>query len=311
VSTRTSANEFAGQYFGRLSQVYRNGLTTWNLDGLIGVLDRAYSEGHIVFFCGNGGSAATSSHFANDLRNCRLIDRGFRAVSLTDATGITCAGNDRGYENCFVEQLDSLFRLNDVVVGISASGNSENVIRALQYANDNGGVSVALVGFDGGKMKEVAQHVIHIESEIGEYGLVEDIHLMLDHLIVSYYKKMSQVETIPEQKEVSEETSGLDLDYLAQQFMDALNNALLPRGFSYKEGSGVWKRGENDSWSLEGIIFHLEVEQETIEIRHEIDKAMAYFLYRGPSGSASGTVLMTTNLLGPDVIDILRKRAHK
>jgi D-sedoheptulose 7-phosphate isomerase len=306
-----SIEDFTSDYFGRLIKIYQDGVECWNLSELVRSLYDAYRRDAAVFLCGNGGSLATAAHWANDLRTCLIEDKGFRAISLTDAAGITCAGNDFGYENCFVKQLESLFNPGDVVVGISASGNSENVIRALQYANENGGESVAIVGFDGGKMKEIAQTVVHIRSEIGEYGIVEDIHMMLDHLIVSYYKKMSQEEIIPEQKEVpKEETSSLDLDYLAQQFMDTLNTALQPRGFSYKEGSGVWKRKE-DSWSLEEIIFHLEIEQELVEIRYEIDKAMAYFLYQGPSGSASGTVLMTANLLGPDVIDILRKRAHK
>jgi D-sedoheptulose 7-phosphate isomerase len=310
---KAEMEEYALHYLDRLGYVFRDSVESMNLHRLTSVFGKARSAIPRVtlFFCGNGGSAATASHFANDLRMCQVLGKGCNAISLTDVSGITCAGNDFGYENCFVKQLESLFNPGDVVVGISASGNSENVIRALQYANENGGESVAIVGFGGGKMKDIAQHVIHVKTEIGEYGIVEDIHMMLDHLIVSYYKEMTRVETVPEQKEISEETTGLDLDYLAQQFLDSLNGALLPRGFSYKEGSGVWKRGENDSWSLEGVIFQLEIEQEIIEIRYEVDKATAYFLYQGQSGSASGTVLMTAKLLGPDVVDILRKRSHK
>jgi D-sedoheptulose 7-phosphate isomerase len=77
-------------------------------------------------------------------------------------------------------------RSGDVVVGISASGNSPNAVKALEYAAENGGIAVALVGFDGGIMKNIASHVIHIETEKGEYGPVEDVHMVLDHLISTY-----------------------------------------------------------------------------------------------------------------------------
>jgi D-sedoheptulose 7-phosphate isomerase len=108
-------------------------------------------------------------------------------VSLTSNSAVlTCLANDIGYENVFVWQLRNLMRPGDVVVGISASGNSPNAVKALEYAAENGGIPVAIVGFDGGRMKRVAKYAIHVETEKGEYGPVEDVHMVLDHLISNY-----------------------------------------------------------------------------------------------------------------------------
>lgn len=303
-----SVEDFASDYFGRLIKVYQTGVESWNLSSLVQVLVDAHTRGSTIFFCGNGGSAATASHFANDLRTCLIDGRGFRAISLTDSPGITCAGNDWGYENCFLKQLESLFQKGDVVIGISASGNSENIIRSLQYANENRGVSVALAGFDGGKMKEVASLVVHIETNLGEYGIVEDIHLILDHLLVSYYKQVltQKKEAVDEPKQEEHE---VDLEEIARAFMAQVSGVLLPRGFKYREGTGLWRRDAEEAWLLNDIVFKLEDEQETILVSYNLNKETAHFLYYGPKGKSGGTVTMSSNLLGSDVVDVLRKRA--
>jgi D-sedoheptulose 7-phosphate isomerase len=315
---KSDMENFAVEYLNRLQKVFVDSIESMNLHRLTSIFGKARSAipRATLFFCGNGGSAATASHFANDLRTCQVLGKGCNAISLTDVSGITCAGNDFGYESCFVKQLESLFNPGDVVVGISASGNSENVIRALQYANENGGESVAIVGFDGGRMKEIAQTVVHVKSEVGEYGLVEDIHLMLDHLIVSYYKSQnnSQPETQTSQVDcdhlatIVEETEVLDLDSRAQQFMEIVSSALLPRGFVYKEGTGSWKRDLDDKWILSGTTFTLDVESEAVEATYDLEKETIRFNYRGPRGGSSGTVTSGGGLLGPDVVDLLRKR---
>lgn len=155
------------------------------------VLDQAREQGRKIFLCGNGGSAATASHIAEDLA-LGPKKRGhpaFRTIALTDNTAsITAIGNDDGYDEVFVRQLSNLFDKGDIVIGISASGNSENVIRALEYANSNGGISLALTGFDGGKMKKICRHGIHVASGAGEYEPVEDAHLIIGHIIASYFK---------------------------------------------------------------------------------------------------------------------------
>ncbi len=183
----------SGEEYARLYIEYLNRLLG-DLDfSAVGKVMNLFLEtrrrGNKIFFLGNGGSAATASHFANDMSVCASPEdrKPFRALSLTDNTAfLTCLANDFGYESVFVRQLRNLMRDNDVVVGISASGNSPNAVRALEYAERNQGIPVAIVGFDGGRMKEVAKHVIHVETVKGDYGPVEDIHMVLDHLISTY-----------------------------------------------------------------------------------------------------------------------------
>ena len=138
-----------------------------------------------IFFIGNGGSAATASHWVNDLTRWR--DHPFHAISLTENVAVlTAYGNDFGYEQVFVRQLQTLMAPGDVVVAISASGNSVNIRLAMDYANAAGAVTVGLTGFNGGHLREMAQLVVHVPTNSGEYGPVEDAHIVLNHLVTSY-----------------------------------------------------------------------------------------------------------------------------
>jgi D-sedoheptulose 7-phosphate isomerase len=187
-SAATVSTEFARSYIGHLVEVLGR-LDHEEIGQVINLFLEARSKGNTIFFFGNGGSAATASHFANDLGFCASPEgrTPFRALSLTANNAfITCLANDIGYENVFWWQLRNLMRPGDVVVGISASGNSPNVVKALEFARDHGGTTVAIVGFDGGKMKAVAQYAIHVRTERGEYGPVEDVHMVLDHLISNF-----------------------------------------------------------------------------------------------------------------------------
>lgn len=186
--------EFAQQYIDRLIVLLQS-LDRESVAEVINVFLDARSRGNTIFFLGNGGSAATSAHFANDLGFCSSPEghTPFRALSLTSNTAfITCLANDIGYENVFSWQLRNLMKPGDVVVGISASGNSPNAVKALEYAGNNKGIPVALVGFDGGKMKQIAKHVVHVVSENREYGPVEDVHMVLDHLISNYLATIAE-----------------------------------------------------------------------------------------------------------------------
>ena len=149
-----------------------------------------------VVIIGNGGSAATASHFANDLSiGTNDYDQPFRAISLTDnVPTITALGNDFGYEEIFVRQLRALGRRGDVLVGISASGNSPNLIRAFDYALSAGIKTVAITAFDGGKMKAMADEGIHVPTEPKEYGPAEDAHMVLDHLVGAYLTRYVRAE---------------------------------------------------------------------------------------------------------------------
>jgi len=188
ISKATHGADFARLYVEHLIKVLQ-GLDHQAIGKIIDLFLETRSNGSTIFLLGNGGSAATATHFANDLGFCASPEgrTPFRAVSLTDNNAVlTCLANDIGYENVFSWQLRNLMRPGDVVVGISASGNSPNAVKALEYAAANGGTPVAIVGFDGGKMKEVARHVVHVETEKGDYGPVEDVHMVLDHLISNY-----------------------------------------------------------------------------------------------------------------------------
>jgi D-sedoheptulose 7-phosphate isomerase len=161
------------------------------LDGIIRTFESARAAKKKIFICGNGGSAATATHIAEDLAlgPKKRGHAAFRTIGLTDnVSNITAIGNDEGYDLIFVRQLENLFENGDIVVGISASGNSPNVVSALEYANANGGISVALTGFDGGQMRKIAKLCLHIPSGPGEYEPIEDAHLIVGHMIASYFK---------------------------------------------------------------------------------------------------------------------------
>jgi D-sedoheptulose 7-phosphate isomerase len=141
-----------------------------------------------IFFIGNGGSAATAGHFANDIAiGCRSWEKPFRAISLVDNSAVlTALANDYGYDEVFTRQLQSQMVAGDVVVAISASGNSPNILRAIEYANGNDAVTVGITGFEGGSLKELAQISVHVPTGVGEYGPAEDAHMVIDHLLHAY-----------------------------------------------------------------------------------------------------------------------------
>ena len=191
-SKARSGGDYAKKYVSYLSELLRD-LDFKAIEKVIEVFQNARVNGKTIFFVGNGGSAATCSHFAEDLALGTFIagKTPFKALSLTDNVAyVTAMGNDEGYENIFVGQMRNLFKRGDVLVGISASGNSPNVIKAIEYANDNGGISIGLLGFDGGKMKGICHHYIYIKTMKGEYAPVEDIHLVMGHLITTYLKSI-------------------------------------------------------------------------------------------------------------------------
>ena len=160
---------------------------------VVDLLQRARMKGSQVFILGNGGSASTASHFACDLaKNTRQEGLPhFRVIGLTDNMAMFSAlANDGGYENVFSEQLASLVRPGDIVIAISASGNSKNVINAAATAHRFDATVIGFTGFDGGRLAQLANINIQVNSNIIEH--VEDIHLMLEHLIVKTIKEQVQ-----------------------------------------------------------------------------------------------------------------------
>lgn len=160
------------------------------LETILEILERARAERRHIFVFGNGGSASTATHFAADLgkNTVRSHLPRFQITCLNDNMAIFSAyGNDDGYDSVFVEPLLSLSEPGDVVIAISASGNSPNVVRAMQAANERKLTTIGMAGMNGGKLAQLAQHCIVVPSK--SYEHVEDVHLMLCHAIVATIKQ--------------------------------------------------------------------------------------------------------------------------
>lgn len=180
-----------GDYVRRLESTLEE-LHLETVEALIDVLHEARLNGRQVFIMGNGGSASTASHFVCDLaKNTRQPGWShFRVIGLTDnMASFSAFANDDGYANVFAHQLDSLLRPNDIVIGISTSGNSPNVLNAIRLANERQAITVGFTGFDGGKLMDMVKLSVHVPSHIIEH--VEDIHLILEHLICFNLREMS------------------------------------------------------------------------------------------------------------------------
>jgi D-sedoheptulose 7-phosphate isomerase len=160
---------------------------------VVDILQQARTQGNQVFIMGNGGSASTATHFVCDLaKNTRREGcPHFRVIGLTDNMALFSAyANDESYENVFSQQLANLIKPGDVVIGISASGNSKNVIHAMEEAQKYNATTIGFTGFDGGRLGQMVNINIHVKSDVIEH--VEDIHLMLEHMIVKTIKDQAQ-----------------------------------------------------------------------------------------------------------------------
>jgi D-sedoheptulose 7-phosphate isomerase len=154
------------------------------VEELVKVLRVALEEDRQIFVFGNGGSAANASHFVTDLGKgaSDKIGKRFRCLSLNDnVSWMTALGNDYAYEDVFVRQLANFARAGDVVLVMSVSGNSPNIVRALEWSIKHGLSTIALVGKKRGQLAQIAQHVIAIDSE--HYGRVEDAHMGICHML--------------------------------------------------------------------------------------------------------------------------------
>ena len=182
-----SKQEYAKSYIKHLMEVIVN-ISIDEISNFIDTIVAAGNRSSSIYFIGNGGSAATASHFVNDiLIGTKSIENPFRAISLCDNHAvITAIANDYGYEYIFSKQLSYLLKKFDVVVAISASGNSPNLIKAIELAKEKEATTVALTAFDGGKFREMVDVSVHVQTEQGEYGPAEDAHMMLDHLVSNY-----------------------------------------------------------------------------------------------------------------------------
>jgi len=180
-------SEYVKEITQVLERVHRTNLTT--LIEIIKTFRDAKEAGKKIFFMGNGGSAATAAHIVCDLGKAiiRPGEKRFKAIPLTNNIPTLLAwANDQSFEDIFSEQLKNLLDPGDIVLGLSTSGNSSNIVKALEYAREMGAITLALTGMNGGRVKDVAQTNIIIPSN--NIQIIEDSHLILLHMISSSLK---------------------------------------------------------------------------------------------------------------------------
>ena len=178
--------EMINDYFNRVYAACQSVRVSRDTMALINILERAYQRNRRIFIFGNGGSGATASHFCEDLAkgtlNGKKDIKRFKVISLTDNVPFILAlANDEGYENVFEGQLRNLAEPGDVAIGISGSGNSPNVIKAIEFAGKNQMITVGMTGFNGGNLRRLVQHSIHVP--IHDMGIIESVHSIITHYI--------------------------------------------------------------------------------------------------------------------------------
>lgn len=169
-------------YFSRLQNVI-DGIDKPAFNSAIDLIRTTWCAGKQIIVFGNGGSALTAQHFVTDWNKSVYIKTGkpFRGACLAENMGLLSAyANDISYDDVFVEQLKPMLGEGDLVIGISGSGNSENVLRAIRYANDHGGITLGICGYDGGQLRTIARHAIC--ADVNDMQLSEDIHLIFGHI---------------------------------------------------------------------------------------------------------------------------------
>ena len=183
-----SLEEYATSYVARMSEVL-NALDIDAVSRATEIIEACAEKDQTFFIMGNGGSGAVGGHWVNDLSANTVVEGkpGFRVMSLSDnAFSITAIANDASYDEIFSIQLKANMRPGDVVMGLSVSGNSPNIVKGIEYANDNGAFTIGCTGFNGGKLKEISQLSIHMPSTKDEYGPVEDMFSVIMHIAQSY-----------------------------------------------------------------------------------------------------------------------------
>ncbi len=174
-------------YFRRLDEIIKK-VKHEEIVNFIREVQEVRDNHGVLYFAGNGGSAATASHYVNDFMiGTNSGDKPFKAIGLSDNLSlVTCISNDFGYDDVFLRQVKPLLTENDALICISASGNSVNLIKAVEYAKSINAITIGITAFDGGKLRKIVDHSIHVPTEKGEYGPAEDVHMILDHLVTGY-----------------------------------------------------------------------------------------------------------------------------
>jgi D-sedoheptulose 7-phosphate isomerase len=174
----------AASYLEKLERTL-NALNRDHIDQAIGLISDAWLNGRQIITLGNGGSSLTALHLINDWNKSVYLatNKPFRGRSLVDNVGLIMSyANDISFQDVFAEQLKNLLEPGDLVIAISGSGNSENVIRAVQYANDHGAVTLGLCGYSGGRLKDMAHY--HVWAAVNDMQLAEDVHAIFGHIVM-------------------------------------------------------------------------------------------------------------------------------
>ncbi|AIF50649.1 SIS domain-containing protein [Pelosinus sp. UFO1] len=183
-------NLYFKQYCSELIATINN-LTSKDLTTIVTILWDAYKGNKKIYVIGNGGSAATASHYVCDFAKGTAVpgEKRLKIMSLTDNVAhMTAISNDISYNEVFKEQLENLLEPGDILICISASGNSPNLVQAVNYANSINVTTIGILGFNGGRVKELTTTNIVVDNF--NYGQVEDIHLMLGHVLSQYFRKL-------------------------------------------------------------------------------------------------------------------------
>lgn len=180
--------EYLQDYTSRLTDILSK-IEVDSLEKVVTAMINAFKNGNTIYVVGNGGSAATASHMQADFRFFVRYFSKFRPkiIALTDNVPmITAIGNDNNFEDVFVEQMRGQFNPNDILIAISASGNSPNLVKAAEYANELGGTTISFVGFGGGKLNDISKISLFTPNPKGDYGPIEDVHMILNHILVNF-----------------------------------------------------------------------------------------------------------------------------
>ena len=188
----TSIGEFSNSYFNYLKKVLQS-IDANEIEKMQELFELSRDSNNTIFVAGNGGSAATAMTMANDIGFDILkktsTKQPFKIFSLVDNSSvITAISNDVGYENIFINQLKIHYKQGDSMIVISASGNSPNVIKAAKWVKENGGKIIGFLGFSGGELLKICDVKIHVQTESGEYGPVEDAHLIMNHILAHWFQ---------------------------------------------------------------------------------------------------------------------------
>ena len=179
-----SEDRSAASYTKKLAQLLAR-LDFAAIDAGVDLIEKAWRDGKQIIALGNGGSSLTALHFINDWNKSVYLSSKlpFRGRTLVDNVGLLMSyANDIAFEDVFAEQLKNILQPGDLVIALSGSGNSENVIRAVNYANTHGAKTLGLCGYRGGKLKEAAQHVIWVD--VDDMQLAEDVHFLFGHIVM-------------------------------------------------------------------------------------------------------------------------------